>query len=797
MFGVEDTRPKKSKLSKGYKEYKARRAEALAPVKEKIDQIQSLIDEGKNREAYRIFEELPLADQLAVSLAPGVGDALAVFETQEFGTRGGERFEEGDVLGGLGNYLLSGLSGISTIPFFGAVGDVAKIGVKGIGRAARTADDMGGGPSSVKIDDPRANEYAGTRPEIRPVDTENMQFKAITEEPPSSGFGLISGTREFLQNLPNPDKPKNIESLISQIKKHNPRYEGELRGLKVLDDSGKISQEFKDYFKALPEYSEGKIPPNAFDAYLARNQKDLFNIQEVPREHFASPGYGDIIDELETQRVYRIDGVDTGKSGNIGPLHYIDSGGYGSTYNERLRYPDYYSMDSTDVRNTSLGNELRVNRVQSDYVEEIGKITEKRKIEGERQSPYLSDGKEEFLARVPVDVIEKELGPLLDKTNKLAKEINELKFSRFDDMFNADGSLKLATDIDPKNMSTRLTKEEGTRLNLLELDHQSASDALEKAIKKLAQDKALPDTEIREIAAGKLTEFVMPTGLENIFKFLKARTDIIEGSPELKGTYSGIKYNPDLGNALNPDLLDTTKIDSLGLPYDNFKFKFNPELFTGTKTDPLSLTVKGEKTLDDIIDKLNQSTIKSNEAINLRNQELHLKDPYATDVSSKSEILPTRNLINLAAQNPDIDYLTMYPQKILKSEDVSQKYRTNKKNQGHYNDIVTETRRVLKELGVDRNALDVKKIDKNYTKDFAVDQKMVPLKSLDVDHFLDPFNQGYDLDFKVPVDDKLKVTESYVLDLEPIRKAIIEDGKRIKAFKYGGLANIDRLLNNL
>ena len=125
MFGVEDTRPKKSKLSKTLKEYKAKRAEALAPVKEKIDQIQSLIDEGKNREAYRIFEELPLVDQLAVSLAPGVGDALAVFETQEFGTRGGERFEEDDVLGGLGNYLLSGLSGLSTIPFLGAVGDVA------------------------------------------------------------------------------------------------------------------------------------------------------------------------------------------------------------------------------------------------------------------------------------------------------------------------------------------------------------------------------------------------------------------------------------------------------------------------------------------------------------------------------------------------------------------------------------------------------------------------------------------------------------------------------------------------
>lgn len=762
MFGVEDTRPKKSKLSKTLKEYKAKRAEALAPVKEKIDQIQSLIDEGKNREAYRIFEELPLVDQLAVSLAPGVGDALAVFETQEFGTRGGERFEEDDVLGGLGNYLLSGLSGLSTIPFLGAVGDVAKIGVKGIGRAARTADDMGGGSSSARIDDPRANEYAGTRPEIRPVDMENMEFKAITEGPPSSGFGLISGTREFLQNLPNPDNPKNIESLISQIKKHNPRYEGELRGLKVIDDNGKISQEFKDYFKALPEYSEGKIPPNAFDAYLARNQKDLFNIQEVPREHFASPGYGDIIDDLETQRVYRIDGVDPGKN-DLAGLHYIKRSGNAPPNDEILRYPDYYSMDSTDVRNTSLGNELRVNRVQPDYVKKVGKISKKRMIDGQRQSPYLFDGKEEFLKPPTVDVIEKKLGPLLDKTNKLAKEINELKYSRFDDTFSADTSPRLVAEIDPKSISTKLTKEEGTKLNLLELEHQSASDTLEKKIKELAPDKAIANTELREIAAGKVSEFVMPTGLENIFKFLRARTDTIEGSPKLKGTYSGIEYNPDLGNALDPKLLDPTEIDYLGLPYDNFKFKFNPELLIGTKTDPLSFTVKGEKTLDDIIDKLNQSTIKSNEAINLRNQELFLKDPYATDVSSKPEILTTRNLINSAAQNNDLDYLTVYPQEIL----IREGGKSEKIINAHYHQMAKETEKVLKELDVPKDSLEYKKTTRE-------------ILNKETDEM-----------------EKVLVPESIKIDLEPIRQAIKEEGKRIKAFKYGGSANIDRLLNNL
>ena len=740
MFGVEDTRPK-SKLSKTLKEYKARRAAALAPVKEKIDQIQSLIDEGKNREAYRIFEELPLADQLAVSLAPGVGDALAVFETKEFGTRGGERFEEDDVLGGLGNYLLSGLSGLSTIPFFGAVADVAKIGAKGIGRVARTADDMGGGPSSVKIDDPRANEYAGTRPEIYKSNFEDMAYEKYAE---TLGSGLSSPSRKFVQNL-DQNKPVKVEKLIADIRNNYPRSEGELRLLKVIDENKNLTQEFKDYFKALPEYSEGKIPPRALDAYLAINQVDAINIPKVSREIFEGKGVRDINRDLETQRVYRIDGLEGSKRRP------------GEHFNEI--YDDVLVFDSTDVKIASDGAELNVNRVQSDFVEDLGQVSDKRKIDGQRQSPYLSDGKEDLLKPPTVDVIEKKLAADLDKTNKLAKEINELKYSRFDDTFSADMSPKLAADIDPKSISTRLTKEEGTKLNLLELDHQSASDALEKKIKELAPDKAIADTELREIAAGKLSEFVMPTGLENIFKFLKDRTKMLEDS---SGKSNPFRFDAPayarIGEALDPNLLDPT----FGLPYDNFKFKFSPEFFTSIKSDPLSLTVKGEKTLDDIINKLNQSTIKSNEAINLRNQELYLKDPYATGISTNPDILPTRHLINEAAQTPDIDYLTFRPQEILEKEGGI----NMKKNHAHYHQIAKETERVLKELDVPKDSLVYKKTTREF------------------------LNKETD---KI---EEVLVPELIRIDLEPIRQAI-KEGKTINAFKDGGSANIDRLLNNL
>ena len=658
-----------------------------------------------------------------------------------FGTRGDERFEEGDILGGLGNYLLSGVSLLSTIPFFGAVGDVAKTGIKGIGRIFRTADDMGGGPSSVKIDDTITNEYTGTKPEIFKSNFENMAYEKYAE---TLGSGLSSPSRKFVQNL-DQDKPVKVEKLIADIRNNYPRNEGELRLLKVIDENKNLTQEFKDYFKALPEYSEGKIPPRALDAYLARNQVDAINIPKVAEEFFEGKGVRDINRGLETQRVYRINGLEGSKRR---PREH---------FNEV--YDDVLVFDSTDVRLASDGAELNVNRVQSDFVEDLGQVSDKRKIDGKRQSPYLSDGKEDFLKSPSVDVIEKELGPLLDRTNEFAKKINELKYSRFDDTLKADGSLKLAADIDPKNINIKLTKEKGKQLGYLEQDYQSASDAIEKKIKELFPDKSIVDTEIRKIAGGRLSESVMPSGLENIFKFLRARTEMLENSPT---TFRSDSLAYAQGNALDKDLLDPTKIDYLGLPYDNFKFNFNPELFTGIRTYPIPLKVKGEKTLDDIIDKFNQSVIESNEAINLRNQELYLKDPYATGISTNPDILPTRHLINEAAQTPDIDYLTFRPQTILEKEGGI----NMKKNHAHYHQIAKETERVLKELDVPKDSLEYKKTTREF------------------------------LNKETNKMEEVLVPELIRIDLEPIRQAI-KEGKTINAFKDGGSANIDRLLNNL
>ena len=88
----------------------------MASRSEIASQISSLIGEGKVRDAYKQFEELPVLDQIAISVSPGVGDVLTAYEVAEFSTRAKENVQEGDTLGALGYGALAGLGLISFVP---------------------------------------------------------------------------------------------------------------------------------------------------------------------------------------------------------------------------------------------------------------------------------------------------------------------------------------------------------------------------------------------------------------------------------------------------------------------------------------------------------------------------------------------------------------------------------------------------------------------------------------------------------------------------------------------------------
>ena len=79
-------------------------------------EIAGLLAEGRTREAYEVFESLPFLEQMAVGVAPGIGDAMALYEMGEFGTRAKESWQDDSHLGALGNAAIAGLAGLSFIP---------------------------------------------------------------------------------------------------------------------------------------------------------------------------------------------------------------------------------------------------------------------------------------------------------------------------------------------------------------------------------------------------------------------------------------------------------------------------------------------------------------------------------------------------------------------------------------------------------------------------------------------------------------------------------------------------------
>ena len=93
-----------------------------------VQKISKLISDGQVREAYSEFEELPLTQQLTVSVTPVIGDALAAYEVGEFGTRAKESLSRGSPLGAAGNAALAGLAGLSFIPLLRALRGARPIG---------------------------------------------------------------------------------------------------------------------------------------------------------------------------------------------------------------------------------------------------------------------------------------------------------------------------------------------------------------------------------------------------------------------------------------------------------------------------------------------------------------------------------------------------------------------------------------------------------------------------------------------------------------------------------------------
>ncbi len=168
----------------------------MAETTPTYSQIKEQIEAGNMREAYRVFEQLPIKDQIAISVAPGIGDALAAYEVGEFGRRGVTAFREGKKLGAAGNIALAGLAGISLIPLFRFL--------RGARGAAKTAPKAVDSPKKTEkppvVEEPLSLPAPkDDLPEVKefvPKPLAEMNYRIGPQQPE-----LASKARKYLNNM--------------------------------------------------------------------------------------------------------------------------------------------------------------------------------------------------------------------------------------------------------------------------------------------------------------------------------------------------------------------------------------------------------------------------------------------------------------------------------------------------------------------------------------------------------------------------------------------------------------------
>ena len=405
-------------------------------------EINDLVKQGNVRDAYAKFEELPVIDQIGISLSPGVGDALAVYEVGEFGQRAKESFKEGRTLGGLGYSALSGLSGASLFPLFrilrggrGAAKALTKTAedtldvtpVKEVAPAVtspvqqlppdvRSARRVG--PKKPKPPKPIPYDKFEPVEMISELDYPGTRYGTLTK-------GLISGARVALntENLPN-ELPLNqwTKKLLGfgNVKK------SELQALDFIDELGnphpKAIEYFSDLLGTTNRGADAPISKKGIDNYLSERQTSLFDIRRAPESEW--PG-GSTIEGAneEIQKVYRARGILSG-AGRTGDDHF-------NKYYENVALFDY----TTEVFPKQFSRVLKEYVSDSSYFS-IGAILDDPRI----ASQFTSNELLELQTKAPSVIPElyakfvrahKKLGiPEVSEIADFAKQIDEVSLDR-------------------------------------------------------------------------------------------------------------------------------------------------------------------------------------------------------------------------------------------------------------------------------------------------------------------------------------------------------------------------------
>ena len=278
----------------------------MAARKEILSDLSTKIADGNIREAYRTFEELPVVDQIAVSISPGVGDALAAYEIGEFGSRAKTNIEDKDYLGAAGNVGLSALSGISLIPLFRFLR-----GARGVTKSATKLADA---PPPIKPPTREPLQLAPPKitepelPKVEPFQPKGIQDIGYNTTQPS--IQLSSKARKWVNGLHPKSPSKKVQELAPEewvnrlIDAGIPK--GELRLLRILDEANEINPKFLNETAGSKTISRGFL-----DDYMARQQRDAIQMRGVPETNLQDPNtrFANVdLQRTQNQAVYFVRG---------------------------------------------------------------------------------------------------------------------------------------------------------------------------------------------------------------------------------------------------------------------------------------------------------------------------------------------------------------------------------------------------------------------------------------------------------------------------------------------------------
>jgi coenzyme F420-reducing hydrogenase delta subunit len=283
----------------------------MATRKEILSDLSKKIADGNIREAYRDFEELPVVDQIAVSISQGVGDAIAAYEVAEFGRRAKTNIQDKDRLGAAGNIALSALAGISLIPLFRVLRGakaVAKTGTK-VAEAPKKTD-------KPPVEEPLQLSAPKDQPEIElpevlPFVTKPVDELAYGTTQPS--LPMQSKARKFLHGYykkldPNINELSPEDWVKTLTDPNNEIPLGELRLLNVLDELNQIHP------KLIKEAAGSeKISKGFLDNYMERQQRDALQVRGAPPGKLESPDTtfaNEAVKRTQQQKLYFVRGVE-------------------------------------------------------------------------------------------------------------------------------------------------------------------------------------------------------------------------------------------------------------------------------------------------------------------------------------------------------------------------------------------------------------------------------------------------------------------------------------------------------